>query len=148
MRFIRLFILSFFVVFNSFSQIKEPVTWNSNINKVSDENYLITIDAYIENNWRLYSQNLPKGGPEPTEFIFKEKQGYESLRSFQESKSIKKYDKLFELDLNYFEKSASFSQEIKLIDNNWIDNRTRAVTVDFGLYCSAERMFSTVQVFI
>lgn len=118
MCFIRLFILSFFVVFNSFSQIEEPVTWNSNIDKVSDENYLITIDAYIENNWRLYSQNLPKGGPEPTEFILKEKQGYEPLGSFQESKSIKKYDKLFELDLNYFEKGASFSQEIKLIDNN------------------------------
>ena len=89
MCFIRLFILCFFVVFNSFSQIEEPVTWNSNIDKVSDENYLITIDAYIENNWRLYSQNLPKGGPEPTEFILKEKQGYEPLGSFQESKSIK-----------------------------------------------------------
>ncbi|MFL2630054.1 MAG: protein-disulfide reductase DsbD family protein [Flavobacteriaceae bacterium] len=114
----RLFILTFFVVFNSFSQIEEPVTWNSNIDKISDQNYLITIDAYIQNNWRLYSQNLPKGGPEPTEFIFKEKQGYESLRSFEESKSIKKYDKLFELDLNYFEKGASFSQEIKLIDKN------------------------------
>ena len=118
MCFMRLFILTFFVVFNSFSQIEEPVTWNSNIDKISDENYLITIDAYIQNNWRLYSQNLPKGGPEPTEFIFKEKQGYESLRSFEESKSIKKYDKLFELDLNYFEKGASFSQEIKLIDKN------------------------------
>ena len=70
MCFIRLFILSFFVVFISFSQIEEPVTWNSNIDKVSDENYLITIDAFIENNWRLYSQNLPKGGPEPTELIF------------------------------------------------------------------------------
>ena len=114
----RLFILTFFVVFNSFSQIEEPVTWNSNIDKISDQNYLITIDAYIQNNWRLYSQNLPKGGPEPTEFIFKEKQGYESLGSFEESKSIKKYDKLFELDLNYFEKGASFSQEIKLIDKN------------------------------
>ena len=114
----RLFILTFFVVFNSFSQIEEPVTWNSNIDKISDENYLITIDAYIQNNWRLYSQDLPKGGPEPTEFIFKEKQGYESLGSFEESKSIKKYDKLFELDLNYFEKGASFSQEIKLIDKN------------------------------
>ena len=118
MCFMRLFILTFFVVFNSFSQIEEPVTWNSNIDKISDQNYLITIDAYIQNNWRLYSQNLPKGGPEPTEFIFKEKQGYESLGSFEESKSIKKYDKLFELDLNYFEKGASFSQEIKLIDKN------------------------------
>ena len=118
MCYIRLFILNFFIVFNSFSQIEEPVTWNSNINKVSDENYLITIDAYIEKNWRLYSQNLPKGGPEPTEFIFKEIQGYELLESFKESKSIKKYDKLFELELNYFEKEASFSQEIKLVDEN------------------------------
>jgi hypothetical protein len=41
------------------------------------------------------------------------------------------------------DKSEKMSQ---LIDNGWIDNRTRLVTVDFGLYCAAERMFSTVQV--
>ena len=72
---IRLFILNFLIVFNSFSQIEEPVIWNSNINKISDENYLITIEAYIEKNWRLYSQNLPKGAAEPTEFIFEDKPG-------------------------------------------------------------------------
>ena len=99
---IRLFILNFLIGFNSFSQIEEPVIWNSNINKVSDENHLITIDAYIEKNWRLYSQNLPKGGAEPTEFIFIDKIGYELIGSFNESESIKKYDKLFKLDLNYF----------------------------------------------
>ena len=115
---IRLFILNFLIGFNSFSQIEEPVIWNSNINKVSDENHLITIKAYIEKNWRLYSQNLPKGGAEPTEFIFKDKLGYELIGSFNESESIKKYDKLFKLDLNYFEKDAAFSQEIKLLDKN------------------------------
>ena len=41
------------------------------------------------------------------------------------------------------DKSEKMSQ---LIDYGWIDNRTRLVTVDFGLYCAAERMFSTVQV--
>jgi len=115
---IRLFVLNFLIVFNSFSQIEQPVIWNSNINKISDENYLITIDAYIEKNWRLYSQNLPKGGAEPTEFIFKDKLGYELIGSFNESESIKKYDKLFKLNLNYFEKDAVFNQEIKLIDKN------------------------------
>ncbi len=115
---IRLFVLNFLIGFNSFSQIEQPVIWNSNINKISDENYLITIDAYIEKNWRLYSQNLPKGGVEPTEFIFKDKLGYELIGSFNESESIKKYDKLFKLNLNYFEKDAVFNQEIKLIDKN------------------------------
>ena len=115
---IRLFVLNFLIGFNSFSQIEQPVIWNSNINKISDENYLITIDAYIEKNWRLYSQNLPKGGAEPTEFIFKDKLGYELIGSFNESESIKKYDKLFKLNLNYFEKDAVFNQEIKLIDKN------------------------------
>ena len=114
----RLFILNFLIVFNSFSQIEEPVIWNSNINKISDENYLITIEAYIDKNWRLYSQNLPKGGAEPTEFVFKDKSGYKLIGSFNESESIKKHDNLFKLDLNYFEKDAVFSQELKLIDKN------------------------------
>ena len=101
-----------------FHRLKKPVIWNSNINKISDENYLITIEAYIDKNWRLYSQNLPKGGAEPTEFVFKDKSGYKLIGSFNESESIKKHDNLFKLDLNYFEKDAVFSQELKLIDKN------------------------------
>jgi thiol:disulfide interchange protein DsbD len=114
----RLFILNFLIVFNSFSQIEEPVIWGSNINKISNENYLINIEAYIDKNWRLYSQNLPKGGAEPTEFIFKDKLGFKLIGSFNESESIRKYDNLFKLDLNYFEEDAVFSQELKLIDKN------------------------------
>jgi len=114
----RLFILNFLIVFNSFSQIEEPVIWGSNINKISNENYLINIEAYIDKNWRLYSQNLPKGGAEATEFIFKDKLGFKLIGSFNESESIRKYDNLFKLDLNYFEEDAVFSQEIKLIDKN------------------------------
>ena len=114
----RLFILNFLIVFNSFSQIEEPVIWGANINKISNENYLINIEAYIDKNWRLYSQNLPKGGAEPTEFIFKDKLGFKLIGSFNESESIRKYDNLFKLDLNYFEEDAVFSQELKLIDKN------------------------------
>lgn len=35
---------------------------------------------------------------------------------------------------------------LKFLDHGWIDNSTRLITIDFGLYCAAERMFTTVQV--
>ncbi len=116
MYFLRFFSFYFLLSFYCFSQIEEPVIWNSNIQKISDHNYLITIEAYIDDNWRLYSQNLPKGGAEPTEFVFRDKKGYELLGVFRESESLKKYDNLFQLNLNFFENEAIFTQEVKLVD--------------------------------
>ena len=84
MYFLRFFSFYLLLSFYCFSQIEEPVIWNSNIQKISDHNYLITIEAYIDDNWRLYSQNLPKGGAEPTEFVFRDKKGYELLGVFRE----------------------------------------------------------------
>ena len=109
-------IIAFLSFFNSFSQI-QPVKWEIETEKISDTEYNLIYKASIDEFWHLYSQNLPEGGAIPTEFI------YDSIQSTQqfkligkavESESITKFDKVFEMDLTYFDGEATFTQKIEL----------------------------------
>jgi thiol:disulfide interchange protein DsbD len=65
----------------------------------------------------LYSQFSNKNGAFPTEFIFNPK-GYKRIGEVKESNSITDYDKVFEMDLTYFNDTATFRQEIELEDKD------------------------------
>jgi thiol:disulfide interchange protein DsbD len=72
-------------------------------------------NATIASNWHLYSQFSNDQGALPTEFVF-DSQGYKRIGEVEESPSITDYDKVFEMDLTYFNDSANFRQEIVLED--------------------------------
>jgi thiol:disulfide interchange protein DsbD len=72
-------------------------------------------NATIASNWHLYSQFSNEQGALPTEFVF-DSQGYKRIGEVEESPSITDYDKVFEMDLTYFNDSANFRQEIVLED--------------------------------
>ncbi|KAF5272515.1 hypothetical protein FQR65_LT17365 [Abscondita terminalis] len=42
--------------------IQDPVKWKSKIEKISDTEYMITLDGTIEKGWHMYSQFTPEGG--------------------------------------------------------------------------------------
>ena len=65
---INLKILFFLVPFFCFTQ--EPIKWFTSVEKKSDNSYVLYTTAKIQDNWRLYSQNLEEGGALPTEFVF------------------------------------------------------------------------------
>lgn len=118
MKNILIVIIAFLSFFNSFSQI-QPVKWEIETEKISDTEYNLIYKAFIDEFWHLYSQDLPEGGALPTEFI------YDSIQSTQqfkligkavESESITKFDKVFEMDLTFFDDEATFTQKIELID--------------------------------
>ncbi len=110
--FLRLLVL--LVSLSSFSQILEPVKWQYYVDDLGDETYSIVIDASVDKGWHLYTQNLPEGGAIPTSFTFEDKEGnFELLGKVTESKSHTSYDKVFEMDLSYFEDNATFTQKVK-----------------------------------
>ena len=111
-------LIAFLSFLHSFSQI-QPVKWSIETEKISDTEYKLIYKASIQDRWHLYSQDLPEGGAIPTEFL------YDSIQSTQqfkligkavESESITKFDKVFEMDLTYFDGEATFTQSIELID--------------------------------
>ena len=93
----------------------EPVVWETQHEKLDDTRFVLVFNATIASNWHLYSQFSNDQGALPTEFIF-DSQGYKRIGEVEESPSITDYDKVFEMDLTYFNDSANFRQEIVLED--------------------------------
>ena len=106
---IYLKILFFFISLVSFSQ--EPVIWSTSVEKIDNYKYKLITSANIQDNWRLYSQNLEDGGALPTEFIFEDESIFESFSDVSEQESITKYDPIFKMDQSYFIEETVFTQE-------------------------------------
>jgi thiol:disulfide interchange protein DsbD len=106
---------------------KEPVFWEIQLEQTNNRQYTLVFKAVIETNWHLYSQFSNKNGAFPTEFIFNPK-GYQRIGEVKESTSITDYDKVFEMDLTYFNDTATFRQEIELED---IDLSNLSVEVNY-----------------
>ena len=103
--------------FLSYSQ--DPVTFETQVKKISENTFELITTADIQNDWRLYSQNLSPGGAIPTEFIFKIKpQTIKLIGNVRESESITKFDPIFQLDQSYFENQSTFTQLIETNDNS------------------------------
>ncbi|MEL4308608.1 protein-disulfide reductase DsbD domain-containing protein [Joostella sp. CR20] len=104
----------FFVGVSASAQIYDPVSWETSVEKVSDNEYVLVATATIEEGWHLYSQNVPEGGPIATTFGFEEIYGMEMEGETAEGEGHQVYDKVFEMDIKYFEDKATFKQKIKL----------------------------------
>jgi thiol:disulfide interchange protein len=112
-----------------YSQILTPVTWDSEVKEVDADTITLLMHASIEENWHLYTQNIPDGGPIPTTFTFDNPNNdFELVGETTESESHTSFDKIFEMDLGYFDISATFTQKIRLLNK---DLSTVNVLVDF-----------------
>ena len=111
-----LFILIAFLAYaNVNSQILDPAKWTTKIDKKSDTNYILTFNAVIENDWHLYSQFTPDGGPLPLEITFKNQKGnFKLVGKAKESKTRTAYNDIFEVNETFFEKKAQIQQEISI----------------------------------
>lgn len=112
----KTWVLFLFGIVNMHAQIEEPVVWESSLEQLSENHYLLKFEAQIAPKWHLYSQFSNPEGAIPTEFIFDQIKGYERIGAVEESKSITDYDQVFEMDLTYFNGRASFEQQIQITD--------------------------------
>lgn len=111
--------LSFLVVLLAgalFTQAQEhKAKFKLSTKKVSDCEYDLVFTASIDEGWHVYSiKKTAEDGPNPTTFTFKSSPDYELVGKVKESKTIKEHDKVFDVDVEYFVKSAVFTQRIKL----------------------------------
>jgi len=110
-----LFLFCNVLVYGQFDN--EPVVWETELEQTNERQYTLIFKASIATNWHLYSQFSNKEGAIPTEFVFNPT-GYKRIGKVEESTSITAYDKVFEMDLTYFNKVAIFRQEIELEDTD------------------------------
>ena len=112
-----LYILTLFFTFTTTvnAQIFEPVKWQTSVEKVSDSEFYLITTATIDEGWHLYSQSIPEDGPIPTAFSFNKKNNYQLIDKTTEGKGHEEFDKVFEMNIKYFEKKAVFKQRIKVL---------------------------------
>jgi len=108
-------IVLFFTFFGAQSQILDPVSWKTSVEKKSDTEFVLVFDAKITPEWHMFSQFTPDGASLPTVFQFKNAKGnYELVGKTKESPYKKVYSDVFEVDEYLFENKAQFRQTIKL----------------------------------
>ena len=106
-----------FILIPLFCFSQEPIKWLTSVEKKSDNSYILYTTAKIQDNWRLYSQNLEEGGALPTEFVFEDESIFDSFSIVSEPKPITKYDPIFQMDQSYFINEVIYSQEVVLKGN-------------------------------
>ncbi|MDR3061798.1 MAG: thioredoxin family protein [Dysgonamonadaceae bacterium] len=112
-RFLKLTGLLLFLNMHLPAQIMEPVKWEFGLNANSE----ITLKAVIDPGWHLYDMDLPEGGPISTSFSFGTLKGAELVgKVTSNSRFVSKYDRQFDMDLRWYEKSVVFVQKIKVTD--------------------------------
>ncbi|PRZ21254.1 protein-disulfide reductase DsbD family protein [Flavobacterium granuli] len=113
----NVFVLSFFLLFSIFvkAQVYNPVKWKTSVEKISDTEFELIAKATIESGWHLYSQTVAAGGPIPTRFTFPKKTDFQLLGGVKEDKGKTVNDPVFEMQIKFFEKEATFKQRIKVI---------------------------------
>lgn len=122
-------LLSFLTLFTAQGQMVNPVKWSSRVEKISDTEFNLVMEAKIDDDWHVYSQFTPENGPLPAEFKFKDAKGnYELIGKVKESPYKKQYNDVFEVDEYYFEKKATFTQKIKITNPNFT---TLKASVDY-----------------
>src|ERR1700709_2570938 len=103
---------------SAFAQIEKPVKWSYAAKRLKDNEVVIFLRATIQDSWHIYSQNVKDGGPIKTSFTFTPSKEYALVGKTSEPAAITKYEKVFSMDVSYFEKSVTFQQKIKLKSPN------------------------------
>ncbi|WP_115807566.1 protein-disulfide reductase DsbD family protein [Winogradskyella pacifica] len=109
-------LLAFTFSFNLFSQVFDPVKWETKVEKISDTEYNLISTATIDAGWHLYSQNVPNNGPIPTTFVYTESKDFELIGKTSEEEGETIDDPVFQMRIKYFGEKAEFSQRIKVLN--------------------------------
>lgn len=118
--------ISFFIlpilVFISFVRAQDnPVHFKQSSKKISDCEYDLIFTASIDEPWHMYSLNkLAEDGPNPTVFIYTKSKDYELVGKTTQGKPLKEFDKVFEMNVEYFKHTATFTQRVKLLTDKKI----------------------------
>lgn len=96
---------------------QNPANWKFKIEDKGNGEIELVADAVISAGWHLYDTQIPDGGPYPTGISIDEVKGATAVGKFHaNTKAHREFDKVFEMEIGFFEKSATFIQRFKVTD--------------------------------
>ena len=113
-KFITTALVLSFIALTTRAQILTPVHWSYGAKKLNKNEAVIFIKATIDDGWHVYSQYVKDGGPIKTTFTFPASPEYTLVGKTIEPTPITRNEKVFKMDVSFFEKEVVFQQKIKL----------------------------------
>ncbi|MBT8281341.1 MAG: thioredoxin family protein [Muriicola sp.] len=116
-RLISNIILFLIVLVSSAQEGDDPVKWSQELVSLGDSQYELVMKASIDDGWHMYSQFTAEGGSLPSEFTYLDSGiDYDLIDGTTESKTLKVYSDIFEVEETLFKKEAIFKQKIRLLN--------------------------------
>ena len=113
-------LLSVLLILPALSQIQEPIKFKTEWKQNSDTEAEIIFNATIDKGWHVYSTELGDGGPISATFNIDKIEGVEIVGKLTPSgNEINEMDPIFGMKVRYFKDKATFTQKIKITDNNY-----------------------------
>ena len=114
MKKVMMILWTLMVVLGMHAQMVDPVHFTSELKMGEGTEAEIIFHATIDNGWHVYSTEIGEDGPIEATFNVEKMEGAELVGKLTpKGKVIKKMDKLFNMELKYFEKEATFVQKIR-----------------------------------
>ena len=96
------------------AQMMDPVHFTTQLKDLKNGEAELIFKATIDAGWHVYSTGLGNDGPISASFNKVKMDGAETIGKLQaRGKEIKQFDKLFEMEVRYFEQAVTFVQKIK-----------------------------------
>ena len=114
MKKVQLFLFFFIWALAVSAQMVNPVRFTSELKTLKNAEAEIIFRGTIEAGWHVYSPGLGADGPVSATFNAVKMDGAKPVGKLQaRGNEIKQFDKMFDMELRYFEKAVTFVQKIK-----------------------------------
>lgn len=111
------FLLLFLVIagVDASAQTQQPVRWRTFVKATGENEGVVTIKALVADGWHLYGLNLPKNGPKPTTFDFKDSKDIKFTGKLTPARpALEVDDPLFGMKLNWWDSNIEFTIPFKV----------------------------------
>ncbi len=101
-------------VLTAAAQMQDPIHFHSELKRISDTEAELLFQATIDAGWHVYSTGLGNNGPISATFHADRMEGAQTVGSLKaRGNEIKQFDKLFGMEVRYFEQAVTFVQKIR-----------------------------------
>ena len=116
------------------AQMADPVKFSAQLKTGRTADAEIVFTGQIEQGWHVYSTNLGGGGPVEASLTVSQHDGIELVGRLQpRGNELSKHDKMFGMQVRYFEHTATFVQKVRFTKPQY----KLACTLEYGA-CSDE----------
>ena len=113
---ILLSLLAAVISVGTWGQMMDPVHFSSQLKMLEGGEGEIVFSATIDDGWHVYSTDLGNNGPVSATFTAVKMEGVETMgRLKARGNEVKQFDKLFDMELRFFERQATFVQRVRFI---------------------------------